>query len=67
MQTEKHDMIERQIRTDALLSRQLQEEERNQAIKSNCQSEYHDPLLHYVNKGQVKLEDNDKTNIRDRK
>ena len=57
-QTEQHDTIERQIRTDTLLSRQLQEEERNQAIKSNYQTEYDDPLPYHIDRGQVKLEDN---------
>ena len=33
IQTEQSDLIERQTRTDALPSRQLQEEERGQAIK----------------------------------
>ena len=58
MQTEQHDIIERQIRIDTLLSRQLQEGERNQAIKSNCQTEYNDPLPYHIDRGQGKLEDN---------
>ena len=35
IQTEQNDLIERHIRTDTLLSRQLQEEERGQVIKQN--------------------------------
>ena len=58
MQSEQDDTAERQIRTDTILSRKLQEEEKNQAIKSNCQTEYDDPLLYCIDRGQVKLEDN---------
>ena len=58
IQTEQHGTIERQIRKNALLSSQLQEEERNQVITSNCQTEYDDPLPYLIDRGQVKLEVN---------
>ena len=51
-------MTERQIRTDALLSGQLQEEERSHAIKCNYQIEHNGPFPYHVDRCQVKLEDN---------
>ena len=52
MQT-KHDMIERQIKADALLSRQLQEEERSDTIKSNYHIEYNDYLPYHIDRCRV--------------
>ena len=63
MQTKQCDMVERQIRTDALLSQQLHEEERNQAIKSNYQTKYDDHLLYHIDRGQVELENNYKPTL----
>ena len=53
IQIEYHDVIERQIRTDKLLLQQVQEEERKQAVKGNCQIDYDDPLLYHKDRDQV--------------
>ena len=50
--------MERQIRTNALLSRQLQEEERCQVLKQNYQIECDDPFNYHIDTCQVKLENN---------
>ena len=51
-------MIEKQIRTDALFSRQLQEEERGQVLN---QIEYDDPTKYHIDRCQVKLENDEQT------
>ena len=53
---EQNDLIEIQIRTDALLSRQLQEEERDQALQKHKQAKYDVTSMHQVNRFQVKGE-----------
>ena len=57
IQTEQHDMIERQIKTYTLLSRHLQEE-RGQVIKQNDHTEHDDPFNCHIDGCQVKLKDN---------
>ena len=47
-------MIEKQIREDALLSRQLQDEERRQILKQNNQVEYDEPPEYQICSYQVK-------------
>ena len=51
-------MKEKQIRTDALLSQQLQRKERKQTIKGNCEIDYDDLLSYHTDRDQVKLENN---------
>ena len=41
--TEQSDLIDKQIRTDALLLRQLQQEERSHVLNQNYQVEHDDP------------------------
>ena len=56
---EQNNLIEKQISADALLSRQLQEEERNQALNQNKQLKYDVPSVHHIDRLQVKMESND--------
>ena len=55
-----NDLIEKQIRADGLLSRQLQGEEGDQALKQNKQVEYGIPSACYIDRLQIKMESNDK-------
>ena len=52
-------MIEKHIRADALLSRQLQWEEREQVLKQNNQKEYDVPSVYHINRPQLNTESND--------
>ena len=57
--TKQNDLIEKQIRADASLSRQLQEEEKGQVLKWNNHVEYDDPSKYHIDRFQAKLENND--------
>ena len=56
---EPNESFEKQIRTDALLTRQLRGEERDQALKQSKQVEYDVPFMHHVERLQVKMESNE--------
>ena len=57
---EQNDLIKKQIRADALLSRQLQEEERDHTLKENKLIDYDVPSVHHIGRLWVKRESNDK-------
>ena len=56
---DENELIKKQIRADALLSRSLQQEERDQALKQNKQVEYDVPSVHHIDILQIKMESND--------
>ena len=56
---EQNDLIKKWIRADGLLSRQIYEKERDQALKQNKQVEYDVPSVHHIDISQVKIESND--------
>ena len=60
MYAEQNDFMEKQIRTDALLLRQLQYEEIEQYLKENNQVEYDVPPEYHICRYHVKTESKDK-------
>ena len=60
MYVDQNDLTEKQIRTDTLLLRQLQEEEREQFLKQNNQEVYDIPPKYHIGRCQIKTESKDK-------
>ena len=58
LNTEQNDLIEKQIKTDDFISRQLQEEERGQVLN---QIEYDESTKYHIDRCQVQLENDEQT------
>ena len=56
MYVDRYDITDIQIRTDAILLRQLQEEEKEQFLKQNNQIEYDIPPKYHIGRYQIKAE-----------